>query len=226
MTSFFSVLFFLLISPFVFANTLQYKLHHRFVPVQASAKSSPSFDPLGHLVVSSAEDGSSFNPQIIPLSTTAHVESRKGDRAGWYQVALQVKEDESDDGTDWLIATTRASYLAGPLLIKLHMEGTQLVSLSVHPLTSQSYEDSLSTVSLPQDISIFQLAIMESQKTRPPPMGTSIMIDSDTGAPVTPPPEKSFLQKYWMYILGIALFFAAQMGPDEPRNQNRGGSGK
>lgn len=57
-------------------------------------------------------------------------------------------------------------------------------------------------------------------------MGTSIMIDSDTGAPVTPPPEKSFLQKYWMYIIGIALFFAAQMGPDEPRNQNRGASGK
>ncbi|WVQ86823.1 hypothetical protein IAS59_000539 [Cryptococcus gattii] len=227
MTSFFSVLFFLLISPFVFANTLQYKLHHRFVPLQASAKSSSSFSPLGHLVVSSAEDGSSFNPQIIPLSTTSQVESQKaGDRIGWYQVALQVKEGESDDDRDWLIATTRASYLAGPLLIKLHMEGTQLASLSVHPLTSQSYDDTLSTVSLPQDISIFQLAVMNSQKTRPPPMGTSIMIDSDTGAPVTPPPEKSFLQKYWMYIIGIALFFAAQMGPDEPRNQNRGGSGK
>lgn len=141
-------------------------------------------------------------------------------------MALQVKEGESDDDRDWLIATTRASYLAGPLLIKLHMEGTQLASLSVHPLTSQSYDDTLSTVSLPQDISIFQLAVMNSQKTRPPPMGTSIMIDSDTGAPVTPPPEKSFLQKYWMYIIGIALFFAAQMGPDEPRNQNRGGSGK
>lgn len=109
MTSFFSVLFFLLISPFVFANTLQYKLHHRFVPLQASAKSSSSFSQLGHLVVSSAEDGSSFNPQIIPLSTTSRVESRKaGDRTGWYQVALQVKEGESDDDRDWLIATTRA----------------------------------------------------------------------------------------------------------------------
>nr|KIR89313.1 hypothetical protein I308_00318 [Cryptococcus tetragattii IND107] len=168
MTSFFSVLFFLLISPFVFANTLQYKLHHRFVPLQGSAKSSSSFSPLGHLVVSSAEDGLSFNPQIIPLNTTSQVESRKaGDGTGWYQVALQVKEGESDDDRDWLIATTRASYLAGPLLIKLHMEGTQLVSLSVHPVTSQSYDDSLSTVSLPQDISIFQLAVMNSQKTRP-----------------------------------------------------------
>lgn len=108
MTSFLFILSFLLISPFVFANTSQYKLHHRFVPVQASAKSSPSFDPLGHLVVSSAEDGSSFNPRIIPLSTTAQVESRKGDRTGWYQVALQVKEDESDGDMDWLIATTRA----------------------------------------------------------------------------------------------------------------------
>ncbi|OXH34187.1 hypothetical protein J008_02777 [Cryptococcus neoformans] len=227
MTSFFSALFFVLIAPLVFANTLQYKLHHRFVPVQVSTELAPSFNPLGHLIVSSAEDGSPFNPRIIPLNTATQVDPQEaGDSTGWYQVGLQMKEDDSDDDNAWLIATTRASYLAGPLLIKLHVEGTQLVSLSLHPLTSRSYDDSLSTVSLPQDISIFQVATMDSQKTRPPPMGTSMMVDSDTGAPVTPPPEKSFLQKYWMYILGIALFFAAQMGPEEPRNQNKGGSGK
>lgn len=109
MMSFFSVLFFVLVAPLAFANTLQYKLHHRFVPVQASAGSPPSFSPLGHLVLSSAEDGSPINPQIIPLSMTAQVEPQEtADSAGWYQVGLQVKEGDSDDDKDWLIASTRA----------------------------------------------------------------------------------------------------------------------
>jgi len=48
----------------------------------------------------------------------------------------------------------------------------------------------------------------------PPPS-----IDHSTGQAITPPPEKSFLQKYWLPILGIAIFAMAQMGPDQPQDK-------
>ena len=55
---------------------------------------------------------------------------------------------------------------------------------------------------------------MYSPMLSPPPS-----IDHSTGQAITPPPEKSFLQKYWLPILGIAIFAMAQMGPDQPQDK-------
>ena len=37
-----------------------------------------------------------------------------------------------------------------------------------------------------------------------------------TGKPAEPVVEKTFIQKYWMPMLGLGLFLMAQMGPDKP----------
>jgi len=37
-----------------------------------------------------------------------------------------------------------------------------------------------------------------------------------TGKPAEPVVEKTFIQKYWMPMLGLGLFLMAQMGPEKP----------
>jgi hypothetical protein len=46
----------------------------------------------------------------------------------------------------------------------------------------------------------------------PPPV-----VDPSTGKAAEPVPEKSFLQKYWLPLLGVAFFVLSQVGPDPPR---------
>jgi len=51
----------------------------------------------------------------------------------------------------------------------------------------------------------------------PPPL-------SPEGEVVTPVPEKSFIQKYWMYIGAIVLVFLVTGGPEEEQPRRSGGS--
>jgi len=46
----------------------------------------------------------------------------------------------------------------------------------------------------------------------PPPPPTPVGVD---GKPVPPPEEKSFLQKYWLPLLGVGFFVISQMAPED-----------
>jgi hypothetical protein len=48
-----------------------------------------------------------------------------------------------------------------------------------------------------------------------PPLAAPKVVDK-TGQAVQPEPEKNFLQRYWLPIVGIMLVFAVLAGPDEP----------
>jgi hypothetical protein len=37
------------------------------------------------------------------------------------------------------------------------------------------------------------------------------------GKPIPPPVEKSFIQKYWLPMLGVGFFVISQMAPEEPK---------
>lgn len=54
-----------------------------------------------------------------------------------------------------------------------------------------------------------------------PSLAAPRVVDT-TGQTVVPEPEKTFMQKYWMYIVAGMLFLATQMS-DEPRGQAEGG---
>ncbi|KAJ3971504.1 hypothetical protein EV361DRAFT_215619 [Lentinula raphanica] len=56
-----------------------------------------------------------------------------------------------------------------------------------------------------------------SPQLRPPPQLTA------EGAPVQPPPEQSFIQKYWMYI--FAVLFALMMSAGGPEEEGASKSG-
>lgn len=45
------------------------------------------------------------------------------------------------------------------------------------------------------------------------------------GGPVTPPEEKSFLQKYWLPLLGVGFFVVSQLAPDD-KPQQAGGAAR
>jgi hypothetical protein len=44
------------------------------------------------------------------------------------------------------------------------------------------------------------------------------------GKPIPPPEEKSFLQKYWLPLLGVGFFVISQMAPEEKPKAAPGGS--
>ena len=46
----------------------------------------------------------------------------------------------------------------------------------------------------------------------PPPA-----VDPSTGKAAEPVPEKSFLQKYWLPLLGVGFFVISQMAPEPPQ---------
>ena len=60
---------------------------------------------------------------------------------------------------------------------------------------------------------------------RSPSLAPPPVVDPTTGQPAPPPIEKSFLQKYWMPMLGLAVFSISQLAPDPPRAAGASGGG-
>ncbi len=94
-------------------------------------------------------------------------------------------------------------------------------SLPIYLYTEQPESPNL--LFLPQRS--FQELINYSPRGFSPNLAPPPQINQATGQPSEPIAEKSFLVKYWLPILGIGLFFAAQMGPDQPRGGSAGGGG-
>ncbi|WVQ83116.1 hypothetical protein IAT38_005254 [Cryptococcus sp. DSM 104549] len=200
--------------------TPYHTIHQRFLPaspLSASSASPPPFSKLGSIFI--PRDNGVVGTVTLGSLATKGVETVKDDGKGWYQVAVQVGDDDEDE---WLIASTRSCYLSSPPTVKLLLNGTLPLSISVHPESpSQACEPS--PVCLLRDIRYINFQTYSPSVTKNPLLAPPPTVDT-TGAPQEPPPEKSFTQKYWMYIVGIGLFFAISMGPDEPRG-GRGGEG-
>lgn len=45
------------------------------------------------------------------------------------------------------------------------------------------------------------------------------------GGPAAPVEEKSFLQKYWLPLLGVGFFVVSQLAPDDKTKQPAGAGG-
>lgn len=50
------------------------------------------------------------------------------------------------------------------------------------------------------------------------------VVDATTGQPAAPVEEKTFLQKYWIALVGVAFFILTQAAPEPPK-QGAGAGG-
>ncbi|WVQ73085.1 hypothetical protein IAR50_002648 [Cryptococcus sp. DSM 104548] len=203
----------------------QYQVYQRLLPQSSSLStaSSRSFESIGSIIIPDETPGLAW-PLAPSEGGHKAVEEVEDDGTGWYQVGVRL--EDGDDEEDWLIASTRSCYLSAPPLVKLQVNGMKLQSISVHSSDpDRNTCGTSSVVKTPRDFSGVVFRTSNTVKTTLPLLGAPPVVDP-TGAPVVPPPEKSFLQKYWMYIVGLALFFAVQMSPDEPREVGGGRGGK
>ncbi|WWD17559.1 hypothetical protein CI109_102000 [Kwoniella shandongensis] len=194
-----------------------YTVHHRFLPHPAPSTPPPfvsfgSFTPVAR----------SLDLQVDALTGKQEV-GQTDDGKGWYQVGVAAEEDD-----EWLIASTRACYLSSPPKVRIHIDDSLIPShISIQPssssLTSCQTTTNSTSVKLPSKPEEIVWERYTSGKTRGPSLAPPPPIDTTTGAPIEPVPEKTFLAKYWMYILGAALFLFSQLAPEEPKPAGGGG---
>ncbi|KAJ3517987.1 hypothetical protein NLJ89_g150 [Agrocybe chaxingu] len=216
------------------AHAADVVLHHRiFHP------SVPDLPYLERAVISGNPPTIQPSPKFLAnLDTFAEALTQLGEDAGdvLYQVALQHEGDSSS--ALWDLSSVKACHLskASAETILLHVpSGSDSKPFAVDYFVSPIPHDG----SCPQtksDISPFK-AFAGQIKT----MNTTILYRSPEAPPLpelrTPPPltpegevvkpvpEKSFLQKYWMYIAAFALVILIGGGPEDPEQPRRGGGG-
>ncbi|KAL7420690.1 hypothetical protein Q5752_004641 [Cryptotrichosporon argae] len=178
-----------LLSPLlVVAQT--YTLSHRFLPDLPA--------PLGLITLSPA--GASFDvldaaDRLAPSGAT------------WYQVLLDV------DG-DVITASTKACCVTAEANLTVHLApGDRPASLEVQSAPSGACPSGGSNYTYPREIYV---ALHRPGWPEMPTIQHPVSLTTD-GKAAPPVVEKTFLQKYWMVIVGLALFLVTQMGPDEPR---------
>ncbi|WVF71745.1 hypothetical protein IAT40_006553 [Kwoniella sp. CBS 6097] len=219
------------------SSSPQYTVHHRFLPHPNPSTSTPPFIPLGRLSLN--EDGS---VDRVPLDAGSSVMGgSEDDGKGWYQVALSTEGPETlvgDEQDGWMIASTRSCYLASSrpkLSITSDLSTTSSPTLeplyiSVSPSVSGGRGcppgSNETSVSLPKSLDeIVWEFKWENNVVRGPSLSAAPAVDPTTGTVKAPEPEKSFFQKYWMYVIGVSLFLITQLGPDEPKAGGGGGAG-
>ncbi|KAF7776029.1 hypothetical protein Agabi119p4_4422 [Agaricus bisporus var. burnettii] len=145
----------------------------------------------------------------------------------YYQLALQ--RDDQDQST-WDFASVKACHLPQVTSQKiiLHLQDARPFAVDYYlspvphdgscPKSRASSEPPSSLAEYVQKLNttiIFELprTLPLPELHKPPPL-------TPTGDPVQPPPEKSFIQKYWMYMAIILVAFAFTGGEEEgPRRQ-------
>ncbi|WRT66097.1 uncharacterized protein IL334_003050 [Kwoniella shivajii] len=228
MLALFLSLLFILAPCIILAESIEtYRIHHRFLS-HPSPQSPPTFRQLGSVQIS--QSSNSFTTTLED-SLENVAEDLVDDGKGWYQVGLQLSEGHGVD--EWFISSTKYCYLSSSSpKIKIHLSESSIpTSLSIHPTApsqSSCSSNSSESIKLPSKINELQFEFpRHTHKIYSPSLAAPPALDPSTGSPAQPEQEKSFAQKYWMYIVGLALFFAVQMGPDDkPAAAGSGGGAK
>ncbi|GJJ07488.1 hypothetical protein Clacol_001690 [Clathrus columnatus] len=167
------------------------KIYHRIW--DGITQPSPQFT----FRISSAENGFS-QPEIPQKLTIADAH----DAQNFYQIA--VKTDFS-----WIISSTKTCFLPTQVedIITLHLSSSNqpyAVDYFVHP-TPHDGKCPSSSLAAFKEVSFTNTTIRRLYRAPPPqPELRAPLPVSATGEPIQPSPEKSFIQKYWVYIV-IAL---------------------
>jgi len=150
-----------------------------------------------------------------------------------YQLAFERDSDLSSQ--DWILSSVKACHLhtASSDSILLHLTGNgepSAVNYFLSPLPLNGLCPSTTQVVGPVIKPIvFANTTVYVQKPRLPPLPElrSPPPLTPEGQVVAPEPEKSFIQKYWIYILAVLVVLAiAPAPPEEEGGAGPGGSGR
>ncbi|KAK8858939.1 hypothetical protein IAR55_003170 [Kwoniella newhampshirensis] len=216
----------ILFAPLILAST-EYEIRHRFLSHPSSSTANSDINPFVHLgylnpLLSQPEGQTASDPWLGVAQIRSDGTDHEGetemvdDGRGWYQVGLVL--DQGDDEDEWMIASTRAGYLSSRPKVKIGLDSAYIPThVSVHPSATGLTNTNGTSVKLPKGPNDVVWEFHPVSKTKNPSLAPPPPVDTATGAPLQPVPEKSFMAKYWMYITGAVLFLLIQLGPDDPR---------
>ncbi|KAK2466311.1 hypothetical protein APHAL10511_001953 [Amanita phalloides] len=149
----------------------------------------------------------------------------------FYQVALQRDGDLSD--SQWDVASVKLCHLynATSDTIVLHVKGKYVHAMDyfVDPAPhngacpKRKGKKKLRSI-VPPELTYIKLnttIITETSRKPPTPELRTPPALTVHGEPVKPIPEKSFLQKYWIYIVPLVILLLASGGPENDQPQRR-----
>ncbi|KAI0796619.1 hypothetical protein C8Q75DRAFT_202480 [Abortiporus biennis] len=224
------ILPFLLALPLVLAaDTL--RLHHRIYHPSAEP---PPFTERGALTLSQSRSP--------PSASLVHSETFKNDFQQFassiptenldlalYQVALQREGDQ--DQSSWHISAVKACHLlhATSESITLHLSADGVPFAIDYFVDPVPHDGSCAKRSRSKKVAVkplnFKPVVNSTVLVRPvtfpplPQLRTPPPLTQE-GKPVEPVPEKSFLQKYWIYI--VVAIAALALSPTPPEEENGG----
>ncbi|KAF8341307.1 uncharacterized protein EI90DRAFT_3033476 [Cantharellus anzutake] len=182
-----------------------YKIHHRVHSLEFSLRAT---------VTLRNKDGvlKAFYESVKDRGTISLVPDSE---EGYYQVALEYPLGTPSE--NWPLVSAKACHLSPRTsdVLTLVADGNGIVSRLNYHILNIPQDGSCPSVR-PSIPPTFNTTVhIKHPNPVPTPILRPLPAISPDGRPVQPPPEKSFLQKYWIYIL--PLFIILLITPeDEP----------
>jgi len=222
-----SMLFLLLLLSTAHALSIHHRVFHPQGPqLQYVHRAQVSLDPSVSYSASSQDFHLSSHIQQLR-------ESNLDLSKAYYQLALQRNEDASE--AQWDVSSVKLCHLfhATSDTIILHAKEQHIHALDyfvspvlhngVCPTPKKKKKAAEIGAYIPLD-KFNTTVIIETYRTPPLPDLRAPPALTTEGEPVTPVPEKSFIQKYWIYIVPMLIALLISGGSEEAQSQQRGQS--
>jgi len=213
---------------------IYHRILHRDLPAH------PYLDR-GSLDVSSNPPTFVSSPDLVDhlISFSGVLESLQDSNEALYQVALEHEGDTSD--ALWDISSVKVCHLskASSETILFHLSGDQVpkpfaLDYFVSPIphdgscpqtkSKKRFPPAASVKNFSKNVKHLNTTVLLRKAANPPlPELRAPPPLTPEGEVMKPQPEKTFLQKYWMYIGGFVLVLLVSGGPEEERPKRGGG---
>ncbi|KAG6903503.1 hypothetical protein C0995_005526 [Termitomyces sp. Mi166 len=207
----------LLSLPIVSADHAQYRLYHR---LYHPSETQGHFQQRGIVTVSRNNTVSfEFAPTFVDdISSFAEdLKEVKNKDLLLYQVALEREGDKKEE--HWDVSSVKACHLAGSTSEQIYLHAVDThgskpyaINYFVSPIPhdgacpkSRSKKASRNVSSIESFAKVNATVFLKGSHFPPLPQLASPPPITTDGQPVAPVPEKTFLQKYWMYIAAFLL---------------------
>lgn len=185
-------------------------VHHR---VRLPGDTSTPFTHKGTVLLTptglSYAPAAAFRSQLTAWSSNATTDAR-------YEVALQTSPVEDGNPDDWPRASVKLCHVTGAQEEFLTMHKTlagDIFALDYH--LSSVPKDGNCPKPAPLYIASTDVQLKSPSPAFRPRLKTPTPMSAD-GQPVKAEPEKSFIQKYWMYIVpALIILLVLPAGPEE-----------
>ncbi|KDQ20699.1 hypothetical protein BOTBODRAFT_26717 [Botryobasidium botryosum FD-172 SS1] len=193
-----------------FAAAAELRLHHRIISPdspdsQFTLRGTIEVTPTG-ATLSSADKG-----------LASLLEQSRTQNDAFYQLALEREGDVDQDS--WAISPVKTCHLASSTseIIRLHV-GSSGAAFALDYFVSPVPRDGSCSSALSRVPSLGNTTVTLKYPTQPPRPKLRVPPPlTAEGQPLVPPPEKTFIQKYWIYGVIIFMFMVLSgAGPDEP----------